>query len=400
MKIKLEKLYNFIIILIIMISLFSYEVHVYQYYTYVQMLVLVLLLVLLLVFIKYEKELKTMFFKLLKKNLLLFLILFFALTSTMIGNLISSYGNIKSIFSVLGMFFTSYIIFLLIPILSVKYKKLQSKIFGIINLFCICLSIMAILIYYNGYFLSYSLVYGRAASIYYDPNFLAMLLGTNMLLLLSNKTINKFCKICLIFLFFFVIFLSGSRGALIGIVLTLIIFIIFFSKIKNIKKFFLSIIILFFSNLVVSYLLKIDFFRLYQGSNGRTEMILAALKEVKNSPIVGYGYSSIGKFLKLSGFDNSSTHNTFVDYIFSYGILNFLLYICFIVKILFKGLKNNKNQNLILVLCFLIFNMNTILYNFGGVGISSFLFTLILGYIYINGEVGDLDENKYNCSNI
>lgn len=389
MKMKLEKLYVFTISLIIIISLFSYEIHIYKYYTYMQMLVLLLLLILLLIFIKHEKELKNIFLNLLRKNLALFLILTFSLLSTITGILISPYGNVKSIFSVLGMFFASYILFLIIPILNIKYRNLQKRIFDIINIFCVFLSIMAILIYYKGSFLSYSLVYSRAASIYYDPNFLAMLLGTNMFLILSNKSINKFYKVFLIFLFSYVIFLSGSRGALLGVILTIIIFVMFFSKIKNIKKIVLFAMILFFSYLIISYLSKLDFFRLYQGSNGRFEMIIAALKEIKKSPLIGYGYSSVGKFLKLSGFSNLSTHNTFIDYIFSYGILNFLLYIYFIVKVLFKGLKISENRSLILVFCFLILNMNTILYNFGGVGISSLLFTLILGYIYINSKVGD-----------
>ena len=47
----------------------------------------------------------------------------------------------------------------------------------------------------------------------------------------------------------------------------------------------------------------------------------------------------------------------------------------------FTLVKDKNKINYMCTICYMIFNMNTILYNFGGVGISSLLFTLVLGFL-------------------
>ena len=380
MKIKLKHFYYVMISVVLILSLLSYEVHLYKYYTISQLFISSFLLLLMLVFLKYEKEYKNIFWEQINKYTIIVPMFIFMIVSTIVGLLAYGYNTPVSVVSVAAMFICSYCLFFIIPIICTKYPGIKETILNIINFFCLFLIAIGIIIYFKGEFLSYTNVYGRAASIYADPNFLAMVLTTNMFLNFRKGT-HFILKLSIVILSVVMIIFTGSRGTLVGIMITIVFYILIFSKQRMIKKVFISVFLFAVSLSLLNYLVEIDFFRLYQGSNGRFEMIISALEAIKESPIIGYGYASIGKFLIALGYSNVSTHNSFVDFAYSFGIITSLMYIYFLGKVIIINIKDKNKINYMCTICYMIFNMNTILYNFGGVGISSLLFTLVLGLL-------------------
>lgn len=402
MIISKKKVFSFLSILLVFFSLISYEKNLYKYYSIFQIVILAITFLFLLLFLKYERELINEKFTKLKNNktiLIIFLMLFFMILHTTIASL-RVYASIKGIVSVCGMVISGTVLYLLIPLLDVKYNNIKKNILATLNWFCMILVFMGLLIYFKKNIFGYSLIYGRVASIYYDANFLAMVLAINTIFIIFNNKMLKMYKLFFVPLSIFVIVLTGSRGTLLGLLISIIIYLFFFSKLKLEKKIIFISFFLLAAYIFVDYLNSLDFFRLYQGSNGRVEMIKYAIEMIKKSPIIGYGYSNISTYLTNSGFQNVSTHNSFVDFFFSFGVLPTFLFIIVIINSVVNALKSKKNPEMITALIFMLFNMNTILYNFGGVGISSLLFTVVLGFINIYNMKEYKHENKYNCSNL
>lgn len=231
----------------------------------------------------------------------------------------------------------------------------------------------------GGRFLLWEKVYVvRNASILYDANFCANILGCGFTLLIIDRKIEGFKKIAYLMLLTYAIYRTGSRGTLLSLVVCIFMYVIIFSKLKIYKKISLIIIMIIISIYVYGYLDSVDFFRTYQGSNYRGEMWQWAAKMIMKSPFVGYGYASVGNLLLEAGFVNTSTHNSLLDFAFSYGIPATIVYFVILSKALYNGAKNG-DRRLFLTMLFMLINSNTILYSFGGVGLSSILFTILLG---------------------
>lgn len=381
--IKKKVLYNILCCLILFLSLLSYEIHFYKYYSFLQITILGICCLLIMIVLKYDKDINRGIYHMLRKNkIIIFMFLFMILNTTI--SYFGEFSKITSLINVIGMAIAGITFFSVIPLLDDKYKNIKNNIFKLFHIFCLVLILMGLIIYFKKSFFGYSTIYGRAASIYYDSNFLAMILAVNIIMLIYNKDIKKIIKYLMILASFVLIIFTGSRGSLIGLVISFVLYICIYSKYSFFKKIIIGIITLIFTYVLLNYLNSINFFRLYQGSNGRSEMISYSFEMIKKSPIFGYGYSNIGHYLLSNGFRNVSTHNSFVDYCFAFGVVPTILFVSLIVKSFFNGIKNKSKPEYIVSLTFMIFNMNTILYNFGGVGISSLIFTLVLGFISIS----------------
>ena len=390
--VRKKKLYNVICCLMLLVSLLSYEIHFYRFYSFFQIITLGLCVLILRIVIIYEKDIHKDICKMLKNNKIIIIMFFFMILNTMISYL-REFSKITSLFNVIGMLVASITLFSVIPSLDNKYKNIKTNMFNIYHIFCAILIVLGIVIYFKKSFLGYTVIYGRASSIYYDSNFLAMVLAINIILLTFNGKINKMIKWLMLLGSFILIIFTGSRGTLLGLVISFILYIFVYSKYSLSKKILigiLSIIVIYF---LIDYLYSINFFRLYQGSNGRNEMISYAYGMIKKSPIFGYGYSNVELYLLNNGFRNVSTHNSFVDFCFAFGIIPTFLFIMLIVKSIILGIKDKINPAYIVSLTFMLFNMNTILYNFGGVGISSLIFTLVLGFICMSAKEKRKNEN-------
>ena len=128
-------------------------------------------------------------------------------------------------------------------------------------------------------------------------------------------------------------------------------------------------------------------------------MIEFSIHKIQESPVFGFGYGSIVPLLRENGFNNASTHNSIVDFMLNYGLILTIVYLLIILKSFIIGLKMKSDVYVNLMLVFLFFNMNTILYSFGGVGFPSIMFTVFMGLTYYGGYC-EKYKIKYNNSGI
>jgi len=397
--IKKQSLYYILSILIIIISTISYGFHIYNdYYKYFQIIISGLMIFNTFVFFKYETELKTQVNRIFSKQFYLLFIFLLMIANTFIGWFVFRYNTIFSICNTVLISMCAIYEFYVLPAICVKYEKTERKICNIFILLCFAFSIISILIKLgDGSFLSYGLVQARNASIFYDPNFAAMILGTGFILNLKNNFMkNKYLKVIIACFIGFAVFLTGSRGTLLAIIAAIFLYILIYKKMKISKKLLLIILFCVIVYVGTNFLNSIDFFRTYQGSNKRLEMWSFTMEYIMKNPLVGYGYQSISTFLHNYNFTNASTHNSFVDFAFAYGIPCFMLFLFLLVSTLFSAtkIKNEENNKYIMTTLFAIINANTILYSFGGVGISSFLFTFFLGLLNYKMKISKKGETK------
>lgn len=386
MVIKKQTVYYILSMIIILTSTFSYGFHVYNdYYTYFQMAISGLIILTSFIFLAYETDLKKEVNITFSKQFYLWIIFLFMIANTIIGYLMYHYNNFISIVNAVLIAICAIFEFYILPAICNKYEKIERKICNTFIYLCFAFSVVSVLIKLgSGSFLGYGLVQVRNASIFYDPNFAAMILGTGFVLNIKNNFMkSKLLKTCLGTVIGFAVFLTGSRGTLLSILIAIFLYIFIYKKMKFYKKILLVVFFMIIAFYGMNFLNSIDFFRTYQGSNKRIEMWTFTVSHILKNPITGYGYQSVATFLHNNNFTNASTHNSYVDYAFAYGIPSFILFIYLIVSILFAALKNKKEENdkYIMTTLFAIINANTILYSFGGVGISSFLFTFFLGLL-------------------
>jgi len=401
-----EKFYSLFILIILFIASLCYEVHLFKYYSFFQLIISGLLFLFGFMYLKYEKNKQKKLISIVNKEVYICILFICMILNTAMGNIIYGLNTFSNIFSVFIMFFTMFILFFIIPDICNKYPKVEEVIKKYYINFCLVLCAFSLLIELgNGKFGPYTFIYYRNASIFYDPNFCAMIIGGGFTLCLVNKD-KKIKKILLLIIMLYVIYLTGSRGTLLSLLASVFIYVTLFSKLKIARK----AIILFVFGIVsfygINYLYSIDFFRTFQGSNNRAEMFSNVFSATLKSPIIGYGYGSIASYLQGQGFINASSHNSFLDYLFAYGYPCLIVYLFFIAKIFFKIIKSKDKKKHIYVLpmIFMIINANSILYSFGGVGLSSLLYTLILGFLnyqtFKEVEEFSNEKNINNCTNI
>jgi len=149
---------------------------------------------------------------------------------------------------------------------------------------------------------------------------------------------NLFKKI-LLFLVLCIVILSAKRGAFISLTLALIIYYLIISKFRtNSQVSYLlllgvfSIVLVF---LVICFTNNTDLYVVERilsigddGGSGRTDIWKQVLEQISRSSftelLFGHGYDSVIK-IKEIGF---SAHNDFLEVVYDFGIIAFILYIC------------------------------------------------------------------------
>lgn len=191
------------------------------------------------------------------------------------------------------------------------------------------------------------------------------------------------------------LFLVNARSA----VIAFLVFCFVFTAItfKNKWIMFSSVSAL---GLVSSYLIFFNKEALIKLLNGRYEIWEQVIHIIKHKLLFGYSKTdSINSLINstirfLSGAKEGGTHNTFLDVLLSYGIIAFVLIICFLVIYLIKTykilMKNLNNYNYIViysaVLSLLFVGMfeSVLIYTPSLIGI---IFWMILGYIRTDHSV-------------
>lgn len=249
-----------------------------------------------------------------------------------------------------------------------------------------------------GYFIQFTvvlvpiwnLVYGRNASIFFDPNFASVFLGLGSFLSLIYLRYTS-TKVILSSLFSVGVFFTYSKGGMLALIVGY--FYYFFITFNRWTFLYLSMILFFGSIYVFDILglstgLDLSMFRFEQGFNERDKLWQFSLDHiVENQNFFGIGAGNLVLHLRENGFTNVSTHSFYFDVLLSYGVLVFIANIVLAVSIALRMIRR-KSKYLPLFLVLLI-NANSILISVGGFGLLSFLLTLL-----ILNEIFDFDEIK------
>ena len=370
------KLNDFLIYITIFVSLFSYEYTLYRS-NYRLMILAVFIIGFTIFFLNlFHKQHFINYKKILKDNSLVHLLSISILISTLITTFKHGLITYNGLISVCLTIFSIYIFYLFIPILVLKnLDALINKIFYIITI----LSVISIIIVIRGSFLGYTPQYNRISSILFDPNYFGTLSAIGFII---GVHIKKYRYLSI--LNFISLYYSGSRAAMLGLIIVIITLFFYAKKIRlSTLLMFLIICIITFGFIV--YLYSIDFFRVYQGLNSREILWDLSFLLIRSEPWWGYGYGVVSQLIESFGLMNSSSHNAFLDYILTYGIISFMLNALVILKAIYIGIKNKVSTHIIKSVIFLLIVSNSITITVGGLGATSLLFTLFLGICNLSG---------------
>lgn len=393
---KKETTWLVIILFILMLSVFSYEKYIYtSYYSVIQKILAGICFVSFVLIITFDKNANREFVKGIKKNKTLNCLCILMLLSTAINTMFSDAMTLMDSLASLLIIINIYFFFMIVPYVldEINLEKFRKIFTYIITI----LGVITIIIGVKDSFLWYKLIEYRSAGIYFDPNYMALILAATVALNINNKDPKMI--VCTIINCLAVVY-TGSRGGILSLIGSVLLTFVLTIK-KPMGKKILIMLALFIGALcVILYLNSINFFRLKQGSNGRFEMIAYGLEITAKKPLVGYGYGTVSGALKEAGFLNSSTHNALADFAISFGFPALIAYGLLILKSILNAIKNKKNTGVICATICLAINMNTIVYIIGGVGAGSMLFTILLGICGAKSYGGSNEENKYSSSGI
>lgn len=346
------------IFIFIFIGIISYEIHFYSsFYLILSFLSFFFLLALIV-----EKEI---IFKL-KEDKFLVILLFFYFFSLIISSLFKFdlIGLNRSLMS----FFIIFIIFNILQRLDLNYFF---KILGFLG----GVAILSLLIEFNLISL-WGYVVERNASIFFDPNFAAAILGVCFFSIIIFNN-NLYYKIIFSILLLISIFLTFSKSALIGVLISLTFLI---ARTKPSVAFIFLIISTFFGYFIYEY---VDFrmFRAEQAFNNRDIMWRYVFDKVFNEQMFfGLGENGLADDLKANSLVNSSTHNAFIDILGKYGIPSLIFYFLLIFYSLIKAFFE-KNR-VFPLLMFMVIMCNSITYTVGGIGFLSIMLAICVFSVF------------------
>lgn len=217
----------------------------------------------------------------------------------------------------------------------------------------------------NLYYLGWDEHMYRMFSTFLDPNFagaifvalLIFILGMLLFFLKNNK--RNFSLIMIIFFVFttFSVLLSYSRSALIMLLIGASIFAILTKKKYWILAVFLTLIIFIFVSSRNFNIENINLFRI-ASSEARIDSAKIALNIIKDSPVVGVGFNAYRYAQVRYGFRkegnaalshaDAGTDNSFLFILATSGVVGFILYLNLFKSILSKAYfvyKNTKDRN-------------------------------------------------------
>lgn len=287
-------------------------------------------------------------------------------------------------------------VLLLIFLSNYKYEEIYFQItFLIYTILALILSILIILSFLYGFVHVDSIYEGNIrysigiTGIYKNPNYVAsfiVLSVLTLLFLLVNKKLKMRYKVitltCAIIMIVSV-FLTGTRAAIISVILSVLSFFIYYSKNhKNIILRALPFVLLIFAT-VFYYDRIVEIVELIGSERGgftedvRTESWLHALKIIGNSPLFGYGINSWNSF---RGNDYlGGLHNVFLEYFLNQGLIGLV----FLMFTMFVGWSKVKKTDRFIVFSFCLINTFPLFFQNGLIDIT-FWRVLLMNRIIID----------------
>lgn len=367
-----QRMFNFLLYGLLLLSFLSYEYTLY-YTAYQHVLVSILLLgSVLILFGIGHSCIWSLYYEILQKNKIVYIFSLALLISFAVSSFEYNYSSLRDFIRIITLIVSIYFFYLFLPVLIEDMEKLIKYLILMITFF----SIISILIGITGSFLIYTPThFPRISSIFFDPNYFGVICSIGFVLAIQR---NFFYKLLAVVNFIALLY-SGSRAAIISLAVIVLIFD-FYGKKFNFKKMFVFLLIIIVSFYLYNYLQQINFFRTYHGLSGRDSLWLKSFELIKETPLWGYGPGALGTLFSNNNLTNTSSHNAYIDFVFDHGLLPFFIYIVLVIKGLYRGVINNVDPSIIKCILLLFINANSISINVGGLGATSFLLTVFLGY--------------------
>lgn len=284
--------------------------------------------------------------------LLLFFIAGFSFIFVLYG-----YGELTfSYYKKVVLFFSTLLFFFIVTKIKVNKKT--------INLILLS-NIVISMIYAISYFIGNRTYYGEGLTFnYINPNLTGMWLLHNVLYLILalNFYKNKIFRFIIFILSLFIIYFiyeTGARNCLISLFLFIIMLLyINFKRKFRINKILITIFVIsplifaiIYMVMVESGLINVFKFMESQGKglDSRYGIWNKAFEVIKNRPLIGDYYSI------SDGTGMSQMHNSHLDIIASYGVIVFLLFVIFLIRIISSvQLECKSKLQIISLICFLV----------------------------------------------
>lgn len=203
----------------------------------------------------------------------------------------------------------------------------------------------------------------------------------------------------------YAIIATGSRGSFIILITSIIVFVLFSSKWKGITKILVSIVLLPMFFLLVIYIINNNpDFSLFErlsstivsnDDGGRGFLNSAAINIFMTYP---FGVGADGfKYIMLHNYGEIRTvHNLFLYILATSGIVGFIAFMEFVLKLLLSSIKSRKRFSFSLVL--VIFIIATA-WKTGGMLIYFvmwYVFAIIITFLDYQSNLSDLDNYTFN----
>lgn len=219
--------------------------------------------------------------------------------------------------------------------------KISLNIYSYVSLFIVVAFYLGLL--ENSYYFSN----GRLWFLGINPNTYAFMLGFAALIFVNkvvNENQNKVFNIIVVLLLLFFILLTGSRGALIFVILSIA--IIFRKKIFNLL--IIAILVgLILSVFIDSLSQEITIFErlidLKEGDSSRENLIMQTLFVFFKEPILGMGITGFQELMNLYFNEHKDSHNVLITNLAIGGVLSSLFYILFLFILLKDSLFKSKS---------------------------------------------------------
>ena len=247
--------------------------------------------------------------------------------------------------------------------------------------YAVCgLTLFTLPLFFFDDYLWYSRVFDRVSGGVFDPNYLGVLAGFSVLIVIFDPNF-KFRRTCILILAAS-LFGSHSRAAIGGLAICFIVAIFTLPELKS-KRFYWMVVLLsfFLCTCALVWFFPQEFFsnnfiRGHQLSSfsGRLEMWPSAIRVIVSEPL-GIGMAGLGSLYGANG--PVSTHNTYLDFGVAYGFLP----LAFLFVGVFSALVRTVGDGMwiwffVLLYMFLVSCFVTI--SPGGVGLVSFIFLSVL----------------------
>lgn len=239
-----------------------------------------------------------------------------------------------------------------------------------LNIFMICMVLMGIiacvyniLLYYEDILghlslINYELVPKTPKSFFSHKNQFALFLYTSIIAtcFLLNKKYNIFLKMFLLLsliLFFGNIFLSFSRTGLAVAVIFIVLYYLFPNKIKLLPKIILTILLISVGYIIINKfieynpslignVLRLDTIKTFTGRSEFWNIAEEQILSDRTNLIFGVGRFKAEKLIEKFGV--TQFHNTYIEFLVSGGIIEFVYFVGLGIMILIKVLRSKMHR--------------------------------------------------------